>query len=494
MTSTAKHRESLLQSQLALVGAQGLQIGLGFVLTVAAVRTLSDAAFGSFVFASAWMIMAARVVDAGLSPALIRDLVNKSESLWHRVFSIRTAFAVVLAVVTPLVFISNSDLAMGPKTRFAVSFGVAISIFALPLRSWHQRFAAQQRNRVSAWISLGAQCFQVTLALGALAYFGSATLPYLVGALASRELLNSIVAWGYGRRMANSEPGQAKIKVKAENLVVKSGKTGLLSLSLATVATALYFHVDVFMIEAWRGTDEVAGYGLAIRVLAPLLAAVHLATAPVLPFVVRANSKANRGRVLASAMIVVGFATAPLAAALCLGPAVADLLSGRAQHAAGDLLSILTVVPLAVVAGALASAALIAIGRTRDWAAVALVGLAINLSLNAWWIPEHGARGAAWATAITEAFVGASSAALAWFHLRSPQIEVASRRRFQPPWVALGILTLFIALATQLDGASKAGAVAIWILAAAAAAAWTFSPAAKGLRRRIESEGIDSSS
>ena len=123
------------------------------------------------------------------------------------------------------------------------------------------------------------------LVLGVLCLILTRSGPIALGAVLAcfclRELLASIQPWLFVRKRLPTTPFR---RVPAP--------AGIYFLSLATFANAGYFYIDTFMLKEMRTDLEVGNYGLAVRVLVPLVMALSLLLSPYLPFL----SRATRGK------------------------------------------------------------------------------------------------------------------------------------------------------------------------------------------------------
>ena len=173
-------------------------------------------------------------------------------------------------------------------------------------------------------------------------------------------------------------------------------------IGVGLVLSALYFRVDVFLLEKWSGLEAVAHYSAVFR----LVDAMRLMPAAVLTVVLprlfgeRDPAFARRlaSGLTAFAVIVtlVAWPIAPWLVALAYGPAYAD--------AAPILRILLLSFPLLTLNYALTHQ-LIGWDQPRAYAMCCLAALIANLALNAWLIPKAAAQGAAWATLGTEVVV-----------------------------------------------------------------------------------------
>jgi O-antigen/teichoic acid export membrane protein len=187
------------------------------------------------------------------------------------------------------------------------------------------------------------------------------------------------------------------------------------------VLSALYFRIDVLLIEAWRGTEAVGLYNAVFRLVDALRLFPAAVLAVVLPSLVRATSAGSLFQVSAG---LTGFAVAVALALWPLARWLVTLLYGAAYGDAVPAFRILLLsFPLMSLNYALTHQ-LIGWQRHRAYAAICAMALVFNLALNARLIPTLSIVGAAWATVGTELVVTFGSAAVLW--------RARSRQRTQP--------------------------------------------------------------
>jgi O-antigen/teichoic acid export membrane protein len=188
--------------------------------------------------------------------------------------------------------------------------------------------------------------------------------------------------------------------------------------------SALYFRVDILLVEIWRGTEAVGVYNSVFRIVEALRLFPAAALAVTLPSLCRARDLRPLARV---SIGVTAFAVV-LAAALWLSAdRLIPLLYGERFATGATAFRILTLsFPLLSLNYALTHQ-LIGWDGQRAYAAICAAALAGNVAMNARLIPALSIEGAAWATLGTEVIVttgclaalavGArrpSSAALEW--------------------------------------------------------------------------------
>jgi O-antigen/teichoic acid export membrane protein len=173
-------------------------------------------------------------------------------------------------------------------------------------------------------------------------------------------------------------------------------------IGLGILLSALYFRIDVFLLERWSGTTAVALYNAVFRVVDALRLFPGAVLAVALPVLCRATDLRPVVRL-----------SAPLTAAACGTSAVLWITAGWLVpaiygspylDAVRPFRTLVLAFPLMALNYALTQQ-LIGWHGQRAYAIVCAGALAINLLLNWQLIPALGMNGAAWSTLWTEAFL-----------------------------------------------------------------------------------------
>jgi O-antigen/teichoic acid export membrane protein len=166
--------------------------------------------------------------------------------------------------------------------------------------------------------------------------------------------------------------------------------------------SALYFRIDIFLLQAWRGTEAVALYNAVFRLIEALRLFPAAVLAVTLPALVRAPTGGTVARV---SFGVTGFGAAAGAVLWVSAGWLIPMLYGASyREAAGAFRILAAAFPLMSLNYALTHQ-LIGWHGHRAYAFICLAALAVNLALNTRLIPALSIDGAAWATLGTEAVV-----------------------------------------------------------------------------------------
>lgn len=181
-----------------------------------------------------------------------------------------------------------------------------------------------------------------------------------------------------------------------------------LPLFMAHSGTLLLLRADQMMIYQLRGAAEAGVYAAATRLSEIVYAAGPLMIMTFLPILSR-SFQSDPGKYkkqcawLFGALSLVAYGSVVFW--WLAGGWVVQLLYGEAYHEAAMVLLVHGLATLPFLHGELRSAVLVIEKKTLWSVRCALAGLVINVLLNIWLVPAHGAVGAAWATAIAYTLV-----------------------------------------------------------------------------------------
>ncbi len=375
-----------------------------FVITVVAARQLPPRSFGVFALGTTigWLLAVAG--DFGMQMHLARAAARAPQHAaaqlirWSRVrIATGTAGLGVLAVVTvaagttrdvarPLLLIAAAYTASG-LVEFFTYF-----------------FRGLSRSEIESSLILAQRMAMLVCAVAVLWWRPDVT------SLGLAMLGPALIALVWAKRRAACLAPAAGLADAGPALRDMSREfiTEVAPIGAGVLLSALYFRIDVLLVEWWAGTDAVARYNAVFR----LVDALRLFPAAVLAVMLPALCRADDLRPLArAAAVVTGFASA---AALVFWRAAGWIvyeLYGTAYAASIPALRILTLaLPLMALNYAL-TCHLVAQHRQRAYAIACAAALVVNLALNARLIPLLSIDGAAWATVATEAALTAACVA-----------------------------------------------------------------------------------
>jgi O-antigen/teichoic acid export membrane protein len=361
------------------------------VVTVAAARALGPADFGVMALGmtTGWLLGVAS--DAGL-PMFAATRVASAHAagtgvrpIAREVMKWRAWLAAAAALAGGL-----AGVALVPRAAL-LPFALIVlhQLFGAMLETLAHMYRGLGRTDVESTISLAHRGTIAVAALAALAF--DPTLLTLSMALAFPSLL-ALVASHYaaGRLLA---PGPA-FTIRRRDFSAQIAPLGL-----GVLVSALYFRIDVYILERLHGIEAVGSYNAAFRLVdaVRLLAAAALAVA--YPSLCTARTLAPLWR-LSTALVA---ASVPVAGAVFMtaSPLLVTLYGSAFASAAPALQALAFSIPLFFLNYALTHQ-MIAWEQQRAYLTVALAALVTNLVGNALLIPQFAAIGAAWSTLITE--------------------------------------------------------------------------------------------
>jgi O-antigen/teichoic acid export membrane protein len=236
----------------------------------------------------------------------------------------------------------------------------------------------------------------------------------LGGALAIPVVATLLAAFGIvvrlSREAAGASGGRAQMPrpspARTSRLIEL--RRDVLPIGLGILLSALYFRIDVFLVERWHGMAAVGLYGAVFRLVDALRLFPAAVMAVALPSLCRATSARPLARV---AWIVTGVGVGAAALLWVSAAPIVALLYGQAYEPAVPAFRVLLLsFPLMSLNYALTHQ-LIGWNGHHAYAALAAAALAVNVALNVRLVPDASIVGAAWATVWTEVVVAIGCAA-----------------------------------------------------------------------------------
>ncbi len=365
--------------------------GAMFIVTVVAARRLSRADFALFALASTLGWLASVAADFGLQLHLARAVAQApraARAILARWWPVRVGTGVaalaVALVVRPLI----GAAATWPSALFLMAYAASGATEFL-----YYFFRGHERTDLESTLTLAQRCAMLLLALTALtvapgAYWLSVALliPALLGLATALVLARAMGSDGRTEATRLPPRGQAFLR-------------DIAPIGLGILLSALYFRIDVFLLQRWSGSEAVGVYNAMFRLVEALRLFPAAVLAVALPTLVRAD---DRRPLVALATPMTLAAVAAAAVGWLVAPWLVRGLYGTAFAGGVPALRLLLLsLPLMALNYALTHQ-LIGWDGHRAYAAICAAALAVNLFLNWRWIPAIGMRGAAWSTLWTE--------------------------------------------------------------------------------------------
>lgn len=375
--------------------------GAMFIVTIAAARTLERDDFGRFALASTLGWLVAIAADLGIQAHLARSVAQRSTeaaSALRRWLPVRAATGLA-GLSLALVSLRLMDSGRGEW----LSMSLLVTAYAASGFSEcvYHFFRGLGRSDLESTLTLVQRGAMGALALGALWWHPS------LNALALAMLVPAAATAGIALVVANRLAPEWQGPGSSRNAVWHELVGDVAPIGVGILLSALYFRVDVFLLERWSDTSQVALYNAVFRVIDALRLFPAAALAVALPSLCRAHDARPLMRIAlpltSGAVSVAGLLW------LTAAPVVTTLYGTQFASAVLPFRTLLLSVPLMTLNYALTQQ-LIGWHGQRAFAILCACALVINLSLNAATIPGGGMQAAAWSTVWTEAFLTAGSA------------------------------------------------------------------------------------
>jgi len=384
-----------------------------FVVTVVAARRLSAQAFGVFSLGSTLGWMAAVASDFGIQLHVARAVSRQPERAsavfdqWLRVRWVTAAAALLIA---------GGSAALAPSTR---EYALPITILSLVyvcsglVEFLHYVYRGLSRSDIESRLTLWQRAG--TLVCGVLALAWRPDVSVLAIAMLVPVVATLIVSVGLARSLSRAlscETGQSASGIRSQRVSVTTAfRRDVWPIGAGIVLSAIYFRVDVFLVQRWSGTEAVGLYNAVFR----LVDALRLFPAAVMAVALPSLCRAGDLRPLARTAVPVTLSAAAVAAVLWAGADVLIPALYQARYAAAvpAFRILLLAFPLMALNMALTHQ-LVGWDGQRAYAGLCAAALAINLAMNARLIPAWSIDGAAWTTLATELFLTAGCAVALW--------------------------------------------------------------------------------
>jgi O-antigen/teichoic acid export membrane protein len=400
--------------------------GALFIVTVAAARLLSTEAFGIFSLGTTLGWMLAVLTDSGIQLHVARAIARRPDAApslvgaWLRVRMWTAAAAVAL--------VAAGAAASGWRAFYAVPITLFAMVYACSglVEFLHYVYRGLSRTDLESSLTLWHRTAMLACAGVTLVWTRNVT------ALAAAMLLPAVATLVVSLRIARTVTGAARPERDLRRAGVRdcmSQMRGVWPIGAGIVLSALYFRIDVFLVQYWSGTEAVGLYNAVFRLVDALRLFPAAVMAVALPSLCRSTDLRPLARAAAPMTLAAGVAAIVLWAAG--GWLIPTIYQARYQAAVPAFRILLLSFPLMTLNLALTHQ-LVGWDRQNVYAALCAGALAVNLALNARLIPALSIDGAAWATLGTEIFLTVGCAAA----LRLSTARLKESRAFSEPAVA----------------------------------------------------------
>jgi O-antigen/teichoic acid export membrane protein len=379
----------------ALVAAQATTKAINLLVSIALVRWLGVDELGRYAYVLAFCFPFGALADFGLATLAIRD-ASRAPAHAPRVIAVARRASLALATASAAAMVGLA-LLLGHEAAVVAAIGLgglASIVSALTMPSLVLLTARERMDRLSLYRVIAALLSSV-VTVGVLA-MGGGVVALLAGSLAA-----GIVMWRVAKALSAGTEAPAVVPAGSAGAMLRRA----VPFGLLMAGFALYYRIDMVMLEWLAAPGELGRYAAAYRFLDAVIALAASLGGPLFP---RLSSVAVSSPGEARRLLEAGWR--PLLALglpLTIGTlAVADdlvaLLFGPEFAGAGRLLRLLILGTLPLFWVNVASHALIAADRV--WALVGVYALSVlvNVVANVVLVPRWGAAGAALATVACE--------------------------------------------------------------------------------------------
>ena len=382
---------------MAYASVSAASAALLLLLFIIAGRTLGDVEFGKFSFALALGTIFETLMDFGLHQVTIRAVARdrtQATELLHHTLGIKLIWGGVALVAL-----------MAAATILRPEWDVRIACYllggSLVLRSYMLtiRGVLQGLERFG-WDSVVVAADRaILLTFGAIALVAGTGLRGLaIAFVLARATALALAAW-----LTQAQLGG--VGLRFDRAIWRQLQTTALPLGFFLVVLNLYSYVDGVMLGVMRGNVETGLYAAAYRTyegMSYLPSIIASVLTPRLSELFVSNRRAHRSVALRGLTGSVGLALFVGGAAYVLAtPLLTWLFSDQFAPAASPFRILCLGLPLVFAIWVL-HAITISVNRETLLVKTAVVGLAVNVSLNLYVIPRMGADGAAFATVVGE--------------------------------------------------------------------------------------------
>ncbi len=404
----AKSRNALLIAYKAF--ADLASKGSLFVITIVAARRLSPESFGVFSLGSTLGWILAVVSDCGIQLHLARAVARRpaeSSRLLRAWLRVRLWTAAGAAAIVTI------GMAAGWSAASAEPIAILAVVYACTglIELLHYFYRGLSRSDVESGLTLWQRGGTLVCGLIALAWKPDVTT--LAVAMLFPVVVTLIVSLRIAMRLASDGPDGLHDTTNPGEPVCswRVFRRDVWPIGAGIVLSALYFRIDVFLVQLWSGTEAVARYNAVFRLVEALRLFPAAVLAVVLPSLVRAGDLRPLTRV---AVPVTAFGVAAGVALWIAAEWLIPLVYGAPYASAVPAFRILLLsFPLLSLNYALTHQ-LVGWDGQRAYLAICAIALAVNVGVNTRLIPLWSIEGAAWATLVTEAVITAGCCVALW--------------------------------------------------------------------------------
>lgn len=397
MTGGSAPAPRTVWQNLAFAGASGSSAALLLVLFVIAGRELGDVEFGKFSFALALGTIFETLMDFGLHQVTIREVArdkSRATAVLHHTLGIKLLWATggLAALVLSATLLRHEwDVRL---SCYLIGGALVARSFMFTIRGVLQGL---ERFGWDSLVVLGDRGLLLVLG-GTVLWFGYGLLGLSAAFVVARGAALVLGAW-----LTQAQLGGVGIEYDRD--VWRDLQKSAVPFGLFLVVLNLYSYIDSVMLGVMKGDVETGIYGAAYKVyegVGYLPGVIASVLTPRLSSLYVTDRAAHRQLVVSGLAGSVALALVVTLAGYFLAEPAIRLLFGSAFVSAAQPFRILCLGLVFVFAIWTLHATAISANKERLLVRAALIGLAVNVSVNLYAIPQLGANGAALATVVGE--------------------------------------------------------------------------------------------
>lgn len=395
-----QHLQMILGNTGWLCADKVVRLSLGMLVNIWTARYLGPVQFGAYTYALAFVLLFSTIATLGLDNIVVREIVRtpvKRDEILGSAFLLKLAGSVVaLGLTTGLIAVIRAGDSLMRLLVGIVAIGMIFQMFDV-IDFWFQsqvksKYTIYAKN--SSFLLLSCVKIAFVLVKAPLVAFALAgmleTVVGAIGLLVAYRLTGcSVASW-------RPSPGVCVALLKESWPLAFSG-----------MVIAVYMRIDQVMLGQMLGSEEVGIYSAAVGISEVCYFIPMIITSSVSPAVIRLRESDPVQYYWSLQRLFNGLAIIAYAIALpmtVLARPLVVLLFGTHYAASATVLAIHVWGGLFVFLGVARSIWIIAEGFTKIALVTTAAGALMNVLLNLYLIPRHGAVGAAVATLLSYGF------------------------------------------------------------------------------------------
>ena len=381
-------------------GTQAVSIVLGLITTAVLARALGPESFGGFTYLFSFIVMFQALNELGTGLTLVREVAqqpHRTVELVQNVLGLRLVLAFASVALGYLVLAVMDDLPHVEPLLPAYKLSLRVFLWILPIQAFSvPAVVLQARLQLGRGqlIDLANRLTGFTLMM--LSVWSGHGLLFVTLSLVCGELAGALGVFALTRRVLPPVP---RFDVRVWKQVLRLS----LPLSGNNLLLQVLNRVDQLMLQALRDLNQLAFYGLALKLPNLFERVPQLANATMFPVMSQLAVTDPEGlrRVYRKMLKIMIAVILPMAAAVMgLAPYIVPAWFGPGYDAVVPLMRVVIIATVLMYLAFWGGNLLIVLHRVHDSVVAMASAAVVNLALNFFWIPRYGALGAAWATVI----------------------------------------------------------------------------------------------